>query len=229
MALLRRGPSSVRQLSESAHINRGTTHAILKSLQDNYLVSFYEKAKKSYFVAEDPEAIKQVLQNKRSSLQHLEDQFNQVLPELRSVADHADASKPISRYYHGAKGIKTILEEVLSEVQLLEKKEYLVYSSFSIAEHLYTAIPNFTKQRVKAGISVKVIGIGDTAFTEKELAQRRTLTKEESAPTYTIIYDHKTAFISLDDQGHPRGVIIQDKALADTQRLLFEKLWQTLK
>lgn len=229
MTLLRRGPSSVRQLSDVSGVNRGTTHDILKSLQAQSLVSFYEKAKKAYFVAEDPSAIEQLLRDRHTLVESLEKQFSEVLPQMRSVADHADVSKPIARYYHGAKAIKTILEEVLREVQLMEKKEYLVYSSSSIAEHLYQAIPDFTKQRIAAGIQVKVISIGGNGETSDQYAERRSLSEEMTAPTYTIIYDHKTAFISLDDQGHPRGVIIQDRGLAQTQRLLFNQMWETLK
>ncbi len=39
LTLLRRGPSSVRHVAEAAQVNRGTTYDILKSLQEQGLVS----------------------------------------------------------------------------------------------------------------------------------------------------------------------------------------------
>ena len=229
LALLKRGPSSVRQLAEASQINRGTTYDIIKALQDQGLVSFYEQEKKSYFVAEDPQAFAQVLKDRKNNLDQLGTQFSDVLPQLRSIAQQADKTKPVVRYYQGHKGIARILEEVLSDTRELQKSEYLVYSSSLIAEHLYKAFPDFTKQRVKAKIFVRVIALGNGKSKPDDLSERRWLNKEQSASTYAIIYGNKTAFISLDDQRQPRGVIIEDTSLAQTQILLFYALWATIK
>jgi len=228
LTLLRRGPSSVRQLAEVAGINRGTTYDILKTLQEQGLVSFYEKAKKSYFVAEDPKALEVVIKEKKEALKLLQQNFEDALPELRSISKQADASKPVARYFHGSKGVARILEEVLEDVDQLEKKHYCVYSSSAIAQHLYDAIPNFTERRVSRLISVTVIGLGEQKTNNDDLSERKSLASKRPAPTYTIIFGEKTAFISLDDQLHPRGVIINDCNLAEKQRLVFNALWQTL-
>lgn len=226
LALLRRGPSSVRQLAEAAEINRGTTYDILKSLQEQGLVSFYEQEKKSYFVAEDPQAFQLLLKNRQQNLKNLEAELGEVLPEIQSLAQ--GQTKPIARYFQGYKGVARILEEVLDTVSSFKEKEYLVYSSSSIAENLYKNIPNFTKRRVKLGIKVKVLSLGGNGQTKDELAERKSLDKKQSAPTYIIIYGRDTAFISLNDLNQPQGVIIQDPALAQTQKLLFQSLWETL-
>lgn len=228
LTLLRRGPSSVRHLAQAAEINRGTTYDVLKALQQRGVVSFYEKAKKSYFVAEDPKSLESILKEKKQAIESLHQQFEQALPELRSISKHADTDKPVARYFHGSKGVARILEEVLEDVALLQEKNYCVYSSQAIASHLYEAIPDFTERRVSRQISVTVIGLGNKKHSDDALSERKCLVTDQSVPTYTIVFGRKTAFISLDDQLHPRGVIIDDRNLAEKQRLVFNSLWQTL-
>lgn len=229
MTLLRRGPSSVRQLAESSEVNRGTTYDILKSLQEQGVVSFFDKDKKTMFVAESPETLQEILENKKRHLKTLEQQLSTVLPQLSSIAALSPSAKPVARYYHGSKAIKSILLEVLHDVGQLEKKEYIVYSSSAIAQHLYDAIPDYTKKRIKADITVRVIAFGPGGNGDDELSERRWLSRETSAPTYTIIFGRKTAFISLDEKEQPHGVILEDLNLANTQRMLFESTWSTLK
>lgn len=228
LALLKRGPSSVRHLAEAAQVNRGTTYDILKSLQQQGLVSYYDQEKKTYFVAQDPESLSQMIADRKQSLENLNEQLVEVVPQLRSITNGVNASKPVVRYYHGPKGIRNILREVLDDVIELPNKEYCVYSSPSIAKHLYDAIPNFTKLRVKAGLHVRVIAFGEGGSVNEALSERRWLSKHKAASTYTIIFGRKTAYISLDDRQQPHGVILEDANLSDTQRLLFDAHWKSL-
>jgi HTH-type transcriptional regulator, sugar sensing transcriptional regulator len=228
LTLLRRGPSSVRQLASAADVNRGTTYDILKSLQDQGLVSYYEKKKKTYFVAQEPKTLTGLVKQRKEEAQTLEEDLKAVLPELSSIAVVGEKAKPVARYFHGAKGVKSILEEVLSDMAQCENKHYYVYSSATISNHLYEAIPDFTKQRIKSGIEVSVISLGAGGTNGEELSHRRWLNKDDAAPTYTIVFCDKSAFISLDESNHPQGVIITDKNLANTETILFESLWKTL-
>lgn len=228
LSLLKRGPSSVRQVAEATGINRGTSYDILKSLQETGLVTYFDQAKKTYFSAEDPKRLQQMLADRQASVEALSKELPAVVSQLQSAMRQGGTTKPVARYFHGAQAIRTILQEVLHDTQELEKKEYFVYSSATIAKHLYDAIPNFTKLRIKAGIHVTVIGLGNGGTVNEEFSQRRWLTRETAAPTYTIIYGQKTAFISLDEGGKPHGVVIEDRNLAETQRLLFGATWATL-
>lgn len=229
LTLLRRGASSVRQLADVSGVNRGTTYDILKSLQERGLVSYYDQSKKTYFVAEDPAALSQIIDDRRSEIKQMQQQLSDVLPQLSSMAKQETKAKPVARYYHGAKAIRSILLEVLNDVAELPKKEYFVYSSSAIAGHLYEAIPDYTKRRTMAGIYVSVIAFGPGGNNHEELAERRWLSKDQQATTYTIIFGNKTAFISLDDQEQPHGVILEDSNVAQTQILLFQSMWNTLK
>ncbi|MBU1130586.1 ArsR family transcriptional regulator [Patescibacteria group bacterium] len=226
LTLLESGPASVRNLAEKAGINRGTTYDILKSLMDSGLVSYYHKATKQYFIAEDPKKLHSAVDQKLQDLKEVKNKVNQIIPSLKSLYDKA-GEKPVVKYYEGHQGIKTIFTDVLETVDRLSEKEYLVFSSSTIKDNLYKAFPNFTKQRINKKIKVKVIAVGHEGTTA-EYAEIKSLTKEEGSPTYILIYDNKVAMISLNSKNEPLGIIVEDKALSETQKQLFGFIWENI-
>ncbi|PIS05153.1 MAG: transcriptional regulator [Candidatus Buchananbacteria bacterium CG10_big_fil_rev_8_21_14_0_10_42_9] len=227
LCLLETGPHSVRNLAEKTKINRGTTYDILKSLIDLGLVGYYHKATKQYFIAEDPAKLNNAIDQKLQNLNEVKERINQVIPSLKSLYDQA-GEKPVVKYYEGHQGIKTIFNDVLETVDQLSSKEYLVFSTSTIKDHLYKAFPNFTKQRISKKIRVKVIAVGHGGTTA-ELAEVKSLSPREGSPTYIIVYHDKVVMISLSSKDEPRGIIIEDPALAATQRQLFEYIWRNIR
>lgn len=226
LTLLQSGPLPVRALAVQAEVNRGTTYDILKSLRDQGLVSYYHQATRQYFVAENPERLTQLLEEKQVVLASAKSELAALIPELRSM--HTDGGdKPVVKYYEGPLGIKAILQDVLDTMSAASTREYLVYSSSDIRGHLYQKFPNFSDERIKRKISVRIIALGEGG-QELGLDERRWLTRQGGAPTYSIIYHDKTAFISVSATGNPLGIIIQDAGLAQTQTVMFEHIWQTL-
>ncbi len=224
IALLQRGPSSVRALAEKTGINRGTVYDILKSLREQGLVSYYHREKRRYFVAEDPEKIKEAVMRRRQELDRVLDHVDDILPTLKAWYDNA-GDKPVVRYYEGDQGIRTILQDVIVTMKGEKVKEYCVYSSAHIRTFLYRAFPDFNKERLQAQIAVKVLAVGEGG----ELAgldERRWLSHDEKgAPVYILIYGGKVALISVDAREEPRGVIIEDRGLAETHTWLFRWTW----
>ena len=223
---LRLGPSSVRQVADSSGINRGTTYDILKSLIDLGLVSYYHKDKKQYFIAEDPEKIKDAIDDKKEELEKTKTEIDKIIPELKSIYNKA-GEKPVVKFYEGYAGIKFVLQDLLKSLQRSEEKEYYVYSSSTIKEYLYNVYPEFSQDRFKQGVSVKEISIGPGGET-RGLDTRKWLTRKESAPSYTLIYDGKVAMISVDASNKPIGVIIEDTNIYQTQKMIFEFSWSKL-
>ncbi|MAF14015.1 MAG: transcriptional regulator [Parcubacteria group bacterium] len=226
LSCLKAGPSSVRKIAEIADINRGTTYDILKSLIEQGLISYYHKDKKQYFIAEDPEKLKDTLDRKKQELEKTKKSVDQIIPELKSIYNKAGA-KPVAKFYDGYSGIKLILQDVISSSNEIAEKEYYVFSSSAIKDYLYNVYPEFSDDRIKKGIKVKVISIGPGGET-RGLDERKWLTKKESAPTYIIIYSDKLAMISVDDNQKPIGVIIEDKNIYQTQKMTFEFIWGKL-
>jgi len=226
LACLKLGAVSVRKIAEETRVNRGTTYDILKSLLKQGLVAYFHKKTHQYFIAENPERLIDLLKSKKQKLIILEKDIRSIIPELKSVYDNA-GNKPVARFYEGFSGLKFILQDVLNCVDKTGKKQYFVYSAESMRQYLHQAYADFTKERIKRGIKVKVIALGRGGKL-CGLDERKWISKKDSAPTYIIIYEQKVALISVDKLKNPLGVILEDQGIYETQKMLFEFMWKNL-
>lgn len=226
LACLKLGPAPVRKIAVAAGINRGTTYDVLKSLVEAGLVSYYHQDKHQYFIAEDPAKLREVVATRTRELEATKVQIEEVIPQLKSLHDNA-TGKPVARYYEGFAGVRHILRDVIATCTGTDEKRYAVYSSADIRPLLYKLYPGFTDDRIKAGIQVRVIALGPGGET-RGLDERKWLKTQTPAPTYQIVYPGKLALITVDASGTPIGVTIEDANLSQTQRVLFDALWERL-
>jgi sugar-specific transcriptional regulator TrmB len=131
LALVDLGPSPVRLIAQKTKINRGTTYDILKALQQQGLVSFYDTKTHQHFAAEPPEKLVAAVEEKQENLQQLKSQIQKDLPTLKSLFEK-QGGKPVVRLYEGIKGIRSILEDVLSAMVAEKNKQYYIFSSQKI-------------------------------------------------------------------------------------------------
>ena len=230
LALVELGPSPVRAIAAKSGVNRGTSYDILKSLISLSLVTYYEKKAHQYFVAESPEKLLNAVEEKSRQLQLVREQIEESLPELKSVFEK-QGGRPVMKLYEGKEGIKQILEDVLATMSTATDKTYYVYSS-GTAEHrraVYESFPNFSKKRTTQNIAVKTIVMGEGGDLVG-LDDRKWLAAEQtnSKATHEIIYNGKVAHLSLDNSNRPIGVIMENQAIYDTQKLIFEFNWSKL-
>lgn len=226
-ALLQLGSSSVRQVALTAKVNRGTAYDILKSLMADGLVSYVNKETKHFFTAENPMALTQLVRKKQTQLDGLVNELAEVVPALQSLHKKG-GEKPVVRYFEGERGIKTLLHDVLDVMARAKEKTYFVFSASTIRDHYHRAYPKFTADRIKKKIRVRAIAMGPGG-ERHGLDERRWLTKNESAPTYSLIYDGHIAHIALDTGGQMVGVIIENQAMYESQKVIFNALWPHLK
>ncbi len=226
LALLKLGPSPVRAIATSTGINRGTSYEVLRRLITLGLVSYFHKTRHQYFVAEHPEKLLALIELRGRELEQTKKMVADVLPLLTKPEGKSGAT-PRVRFFEGHSGIRAMLEDVLTTMRHAQTKEYHVYSSADVREHLYLSFHDFSKKRVRFGIRVKTISIGSGGKLSG-LDERRWLSASEHAPTYQIIYSGKIVMISLNAQGDPVGAMIEDPFGAETQRIIFKQLWSML-
>jgi len=228
LSLVKLGPSPVRVLSSSSGVNRGTTYDILKNLINQGLVSYYNKESHQYFSAEPPEKLISALNQKQKDLEIVKEKIEQSLPELQ-IAFEQKGGKPVMSLYEGEKGIRQILEDVLSTMEKQADKTYYVYSSANVRKNVHQSMPDFSNRRIKKKISVKTIALGPGGQLVG-LDERKWLPNQETEikATYQFIYGGKLAHISLDNSNNPVGVMIGNQAIYETQKMIFENLWNRL-
>lgn len=230
LAVIELGPSSVREISAKSKVNRGTTYDILKALIALGLVSYFNKESKQYFAAEAPEKLLSAIDQKKEQLDEVRGNVENSLPLICTLFEK-QGGKPVVKYYEGSKGVRQIFEDVLEEVSKLSNKTYYLYSS-ATAEHrknVYGSMPDFSKRRVAKKISVKIISLGDSGKLAG-LDERKQMPIRDNAfkATHEIIYAGKVAHISIDQNGEPVGVVIQNDEVYNMQKLIFDFNWSKL-
>ena len=227
LALLERGASSIRQVAEAAQINRQTTHELLRTLIDQGLVAYYKDHAREAYVALEPDVLVSLADAHVERLIHTREELKKGIDDLRARTGKAKLMATV-RFYQFQKGVRTILEDVLLVMKLEKKKLYRIYSNDVLSPILHEVYPQFTKERIAAGIRVRALGIGGQGMVQG-LDERRQLSTTLSAPTYILIYGNKVAMISMDEYHRPRGVIMEDAAVTETHRHIFDLQWETLK
>lgn len=224
LKLLSDGPNSIRSLANVMSKNRGSIYESIKKLKQEGLVDYHLKGQKQNFTAEDPEKILALIDRRKKSFQKNYSQVEDSIPQLKSLYSLIK-NRPIVKYYEGNDGAKSILQDILVEMDGEENGSYMVYSPSE--SYIYESYQDFSKDRVNRGIEVRTIGIGEKGDTYG-LDQRKSLKTSKVIPTYTFVYSGKIAMISQNPRREIRGVIIEDQYLFETQKLIFDSLWQIL-
>lgn len=228
LALLKQGPTSIRDIARAAGINRGTTYELLKGLREKSLVSYFPKGKRRYFCAESPDLLVRLAEEKKDEIDRAASALKQeIVPDLRLLAPESATINV--HHYEGDDGIEFVLRDILQTVGEQDDKRYRVYSSRMIRKYLYRPFPNFTRQRVQRSIHVNVIAIGPGG-EDAPLAERKWIPagKADAGASYVAIYPPKCAFVSLVKGDYPIAVILDSEAISLAQKISFDTLWDRL-
>jgi len=227
-ALLNLETVSIRKVAERSGINRGTTYDAIKKLIAVGLASARRSGQREYFSAESPEKIYDLIRDRRKELLQTQRHAQEYIPTLITKKARPKG-RPLVRYYEDDEGIVAILNDVLQTCSQLDNPLYYVYSSRPLRQYLYRHFPEFTDRRIREGIAVKVIAVGEGG-DPAAVSERKWLSEADVADvsSYTIIYDNKVASVSISDDQTPYGVVIEDNGVAGMQKQLFQRLWQTL-
>ncbi len=227
-ALLNLETVSVRKVAEKSGINRGTTYEAIKRLVAGGLVTVRKKGEREYFSAESPEKIYDLIRDKRKDLWQAQQHAHKVIPEVLARKARPKG-RPLVKYYEDDEGVVAVLRDVLQTCAQLDTPEYYVFSSRPIRQYIYRKFPQFTERRIKEGIAVRVIAVGEGGDPAAQ-SERKWLPEPSGADisSYTLIYGDKVAQISISNDYTPYAVVVEDAGSAAMQRLLFDRLWQTL-
>ena len=131
--------------------------------------------------------------------------------------------------FEGDDGVEYFLRDILDTVGRSDEKLYRVYSSRHIRKHLYRPFPGFTNARVKAGIHVNVIAIGEGG-EDAPLADRKWIADSDTkqGASYVAIYGSKCAMISLLGVDYPTAVILDSESISGALKISFDTLWMRL-
>lgn len=219
-------PSSIRAVASVTKLNRGTTFEIIKKLVNLGLVTSHYKNKRKYYAAQPPVELEKFASERAAQVTEQLSKVTQYAKSLERGRKGVKTSQ-FTQFYEGPDEINALLKDVLSTVSASPEKSYKVISSAEIQNRVYDSFRDFTKQRIKRGVFVNVIAVGEDRHLA-ELAERRWLSSSLSPACYVIIYGTKVAQISLSNEGNLQAAVVDNEGITHLQSLLFDHIWKTL-
>lgn len=219
LALLELGQATAQQTAQKAGINRATAYFVINSLITKGLAASFMQEKKQFFIASDPEKLRDVLKNRLAEMEKNKDLLENLLPELKSINNQVKG-KPVVKYYEGKEGVKTMVAEVFN---VPNETIVLAYSADANKDFFSAQERNeWINIRKKNNIKAKVIynseqivlhlGEGEKAF--------RVPSNKFPITCDIAVYGNKIRLASLSNR--LIGVVIEDEELAKSFRSIME-------
>lgn len=234
LSCLELGPSPVQKISRKAKVVRATTYVILESLMNMGLVTKYKEGKKTLFIAEPPRQLMRLLEKSREELDEKQHDLEQLLPELHVLMKGVEG-RPTVRYFSGREGLHAIRQEIV--MYSVSGDVICNFTPTDYLDAIFTENENqYYQQRVAKGIKSRTI------FTTKsqkhldmlmskdytKLSQRRYI-KPEAFPSTSGMTIFKDRIAIGTFTGKFGGVIIENQAMSEMMRRLFDIAWEGAK
>ena len=223
-ASLSLGTSTILKISRAAEIKRTTTYTVIESLQKKGLVNINIEGLKKTYVAESPERLETILDQRKEKL-------HSQLPEFLSLYN-LKGGESLVKYYEGKEAIKTVYESNIRDIK--PREEYMVISNNDKVYAIYGDwFQNFIGRRGKLNINIRMIFQDNEAGREAKKYERnfnhtiRFLPKETNLETNLVVTPQRALIHQLDTP--IIGIVIENKSVIRMHQQLFEVLWNTCK
>jgi sugar-specific transcriptional regulator TrmB len=222
LAALELGETTISRLAQKSGVNRSTMYFVMDSLIEKSLISKIRKGKKTFYFAEDPRKIKEIIKEKEEAIE-------KVMPQLLAFTNFIDR-KPDIRYFEGAQGIKEVYKDTLKypdqEICAWFSEAFLNFDEAFFYKH-------YIPHRINKKISVRAI-FPDSAemkkfasLDEKHLRRSKMVPKEKfSMPVEISLYGkRKIGIMAYEEQ---IGLIIDSPKIHEALKNIFELMWSGL-
>jgi len=221
LACLELGSATVQEVSDKAGVKRTSVYNFLEDMKARGFITEVKHGKRILLTAEDPHTLLKKADEQKKQLE-------KVLPEFLSIYN-LPGNKPKVKFYQGAEGLRRIYEDTLK----LGSPIYLI----SDYERMFEAIEpewmwQYAKRRTEKNIkafSIAKEGERGQQVKTKDVEQLREtrFVKEVDFETEINIYGDKVALLSF--RRPYAGVIIEDRAIAQTLKSMWKIIWNQAK
>lgn len=212
LVLLKRGSSKAGKLSKYTQLNRTTTYDVLKRLLEKGLINYVVKGKVKYFEIVNPRHLKEFIKEKQFEV-------DRILPSLENIYKTPEEKHNVTLYY-GYKGMRAIFENILQEA----KTNYVLDSEGRFSEKMPYFAKHFVHQLGRKRIKIKHLVREGRNVSPSKTTEVKYVKKKIVSEAAFNIYNDKIAILIWTDP--PEGVVIQNKAVADSLKEYFELLWR---
>ncbi len=237
--LFEEGPLSPTEISKTCRINRVSTYDYLKNLSQLGVITQAIKGKRKYYTLAHPRSLKKLIEQRKKEISNQENLLNECFENLVERYRNL-AGRPGVAWFEGINGIQKML---MSYAEDNISGEVVGFSNTTLVEQAYN--PKFLREFVKAKIANQIhsryiIAEPNRLDIDNYLRKfyhgipAKITPKIKKLPigkkhfeTEINIYDNKVSFIKIKPPVY-FGVIINSAELANSLRIVFNFMWETL-
>lgn len=219
LGLLALGEANVQELAEETRLARTSINTPMRKLLQAGIVEFYKKKRRKYYIPARPEKLLEL--NKQKSAF-----FEEHLGMFKLFGER-EAGKPEIRLFEGMEGIKHVFDEILQE-----KRNFLAITCIEDMQKAASEyFSDFIQRRKVQNLRVRLLTNRSPESLElkrkdaEELRETRFVPREYRFTTANYIFGNKIVLLSL-KRNPVVAVLIDDRAIAETQRMYFELIWR---
>lgn len=230
LTLLKSGPNTIMNLSRETGIKRSTTHNTVEELVKKGLISQTNYGERRMIVAEDPEKLRFLMEQKKWDIKKLEENMPDIVKTIYSIVPKVRENTQVEvRYYTGEKGFKDVCQRSLD----LSENEIMFISNYDEWAKIYTKeydIQHYVPTRIENKLHLRLLTLESDVTTKMKqgdkLANRATrfLPKSFAALTSTIIIYKDEISIMVSSEPYT-AIVISSKEIAASFKVLFENMW----
>lgn len=226
LSILKLGEASSNDIAKNAGIKRTTVYNILPELLKEGVVHKSKRLKKTLFYIEDANDLISRIEEKKFGIE-------EIVPSLNSL-QMSNKSKPRIIQYEGQNGIIQLYKDILDSIPVGGELLSVIGANYAKDLMPYHILEYYSDFRLKKKINHRLIATNNdfiNEFKAKDKGQfRETRILEEGDELIgsdVRIFGNKVAMLSF-KEGFI-GVIIESEDLNKLNRILFERVWKSLK
>jgi len=224
VSALQLGYSSVQELAQKAGINRTTAYTHIKSLIGRGLLNATEKNGRIYYIAERPEKLRYIHEQKEKEVQRRRDLLEKIMPELESLYNVAK-DRPSVRYYsyENQNDLNYVRQEIseLRANEVLNIFNYDLFKDYINKKHIQSILNSVQKFKTLYISKNKVLDNKVRPFLNHEKFKLKFLPEAKFGFLCEILIADDKVYIA----GNGDWLIITDKLFSQTLNLLYQALW----
>lgn len=218
IASLKLGPTSVQEIAKTSRLSRTATYDAVAMLQDRGLMSTFERGKKRFFAAEDPES---AVAHFRQKIEEMNSQVGVLERSVGEIKLMSGGEKPAVRFFEGNDALYALFHDVAA----VQPKEVCELSNMN---DIYAYLDEEVLRDARKATNVKHADGRILHYGEHKNPREGRQYRELKAPYGNFhgdiwIYADRIALITF--VGKTIVVMIQNDILAQTVRALFEIAW----
>lgn len=225
LATLQLGYATIVEISLKTNINRTTVYTHIKNLINRGLINASEKNGKIYFVAERPEKLQIIYEQKEKELQRKRQMLNNIMPELDTLYQLAK-DRPKVKYidYRNQNELNLVREEIqnIRTDEMLNIFNYEEFKEYINRQHIEKILENVNKFKAIYIARNRIVDLKIRKFINNDKLEIRYLPADRFNFLYELLIVDDKVYLSRSSN----SIYIKDNLFSQTLMLLFQALWE---